>query len=150
MNQTDNFLTVDEYLEKNSGTVCLCGSTRFFFEAIEANRRLTFNNWIVLQCGSWGHAFHKYVESSGINYETVKKLHFYKILKSDLIVVVSDKTQYMGDSTKKELEFARYLKLPIIYFNGDKFFGELINSPMINSNVNNLTIDSFIKENGYI
>lgn len=50
-------LTADEFFFKYDGTVTLCGSTQFFFEYLEASRLLTFKNWIVLQCGSYGHSF---------------------------------------------------------------------------------------------
>lgn len=116
--------TANEYIEHGSGNICLCGSTRFFFEAMEANRLLTFNNWLVTMCGSWEHSFHKYVENDNLDYAKVKKLHFEKILASDAIVVVTNSTFYIDDSTKAEIKFAEYLELPVFHFDGVSFMGK--------------------------
>jgi hypothetical protein len=112
-----------QYFEKGSGMVTLCGSTRFFSECMEANRALTFQNWVVLMCGSWGHSYHKGAEPLDRDYSLVKKLHFHKILESDVIVVVSDKSLYYGESTTEEIAFAQYRKKPVFYFDGEFFSG---------------------------
>jgi hypothetical protein len=116
-------ITALDFLYSNDGTATLCGSTRFFFEAMEANRRLTHLNWLVFQCGNWGHSFHKYRENGG-DYQSVKRLHFHKIYQSDIVVVVTDVTSYIGKSTNLEIEYADYLEKPILTFDGDKFGGE--------------------------
>lgn len=118
-------LTANEYFEQNSGIVTICGSTRYFPEWMEANRRLTFKNWIVLMCGSWGHSYHKGIETPKEAFEKVKKLHYIKIDKSDAIVVVSDESDYIGDSTKAEIEYAKFKNIPIFYFNGKEFGKEV-------------------------
>jgi hypothetical protein len=112
-----------EYFEEGSGMVTLCGSTRFFAECMEANRALTFQNWVVLMCGSWGHSYHKDAEPLDRDYSLVKKLHFHKILESDAIVVVSDKSLYYGDSTTEEIAFAKHRNIPVFYFDGEIFSG---------------------------
>ena len=118
-------LTANEYFEQNSGIVTFCGSTKFFTECMEASRQLTFKNWIVLMCGSWGHSYHKDVENNNVDYEAVKKLHYIKIDKSDVIVVVTDESGYIGDSTKAEIKYAESQYLPIFYFNGEEFSGKV-------------------------
>jgi hypothetical protein len=109
-----NFFTI------NSGIVCLCGSTRFFEETMECNRLLTFKRWVVLSVGSFGHSYHKHVETN-TDYVVVKKLHYSKILMSDAIVVVSDCTGYMGDSTRAEIAFAARFDKPIFTYDGADF-----------------------------
>lgn len=108
-----------DYFDKGSGIVTLCGSTRFFTECMEANRILTFRNWVVLMCGSWGHSYHKDSEDVNRDYNAVKRLHYHKILESDAIVVVSDKTLYYGDSTRGEIAFAEYRNKPVFYYDGE-------------------------------
>lgn len=131
-----------EFFNLGSGIVTLCGSTKFFKECMEANRQLTFKNWIVLACGSWGHSYHKNVENINTDYELVKKLHYHKILMSNAIVVVSDKTEYIGNSTIAEIAFAKYRNIPIFYFNGDIFSGDTTVKP-INDLVDSSLIDKF-------
>lgn len=122
--------TAEQYLKQGSGFITLCGSTKFFEQYIEAYRRLTFMNWIVLSVGSYGHSYHKDKPTElQQNFEMVKKLHFLKILESAAIVVISDETGYIGSSTKKEIEFAKYRNIPVFYFDGREFFGETNHTP---------------------
>jgi hypothetical protein len=116
-------LEANTYFTKGSGNVTLCGSTKFFAQCMEANRRLTFQNWIVLMCGSWGHSYHKDSNEQDRDYSSVKLLHFHKMLMSDVIVIVSDQTGYIGDSTKKEIAFCQEEKIPMFHFDGDVFSG---------------------------
>lgn len=114
-------LTANEFFTHGSGVVTLCGSTKFFTECMEANRQLTFKGWIVLMCGSWGHSYHKHIENTNTDYAKIKKLHYQKILMSQAVVVVFDKSGYMGDSTKAEIAFARHREIPIFTFDGTEF-----------------------------
>lgn len=116
-------ISARQYFHNGSGMVTLCGSTRFFAECMEANRLLTFQNWVVLMCGSWGHSYHKDSEDISRDYSVVKRLHFQKILESDAIVVVSDKSLYYGESTTEEIAFAKYRNKPVYYYNGYAFVG---------------------------
>lgn len=136
-------IQANEYLEKGSGMVTLCGSTRFFDQCMEANRRLTFQSWLVLSCGSWGHSYHKNAEPLDRDYEAVKRLHFHKILESDVIVVVSDKTGYYGDSTKEEIAFAQARNIPVYYFDGETFSGWEIVRQIPDRYSDHSLIDSF-------
>jgi hypothetical protein len=116
-------VSAQTYFQKGSGIVTLCGPTRFFPECMEANRALTFENWIVLMCGSWANSYHKDVEPISQDYSLVKRLHFHKILEADAIVVVTDKTLYYGESTTEEIAFAKYRQKPIFYYDGESFSG---------------------------
>jgi hypothetical protein len=123
----NGILTADEWFTNGKGVVTLCGSTKFFVQCMEANRQLTFKGWMVLMCGSWGHSYHKDLEgNSGADYEAVKTLHFKKILSSNAIVVVTDGTHYMGESTRAEITFAKFYNLPIFYFDGGRFTGKTV------------------------
>lgn len=111
-------MPVGKFFDMGSGIVTLCGSTKFFFEAMEANRYLTFKNWIVLQCGSWGHSFHRYSNEGSRDFSQVKLLHFHKIQMSQAIVVVSDSSNYWGKSTQAEIDFANRLNIPVFLWLG--------------------------------
>lgn len=139
--------TAEEFIHQGSGLICLCGSTKFFFEAMEANRRLTFSGWVVLQCGSWGHSFHKYAENTNTDYAGIKTLHYQKILMSDAIVVVTDTTDYIGNSTIAEKAFAKHRGIPILYFNGENFHGTTTVTPYDKLEDKSL-IENFEKING--
>lgn len=136
-------VSAKQFFEKGSGIVTLCGSTRFFSECLEANRVLTFQNWIVLMCGSWGHSYHKDSEPLTRDYSLVKKLHFHKILESDAIVVVSDRTNYFGDSTKEEIAFCHHRDIPIFYYDGTMFSGYEIVDRIPDRYSDSSLIDSF-------
>lgn len=116
--------TALEFLEQGSGNITICGSTKFFVEVMEVIRIITFKNWMVYSCGSWGHSYHKYAKvHDDHDYAVVKKLHYHKILNSQAIVVVFDKSSYIGDSTKAEIAFATSRDIPIFYFDGEEFYG---------------------------
>ena len=115
--------TAAEYFDLGRGTVTLCGSTKFFTECMEINRRLTFKGWLVFMCGSWGHSYHKDMENPNADYELVKTLHYIKILNSDAVVVVTDESGYIGDSTKAEINFCLDKGIPIFYYNGVELTG---------------------------
>lgn len=116
-------VSAHKFISTGSGIITQCGSTRFFDENLECNRLLTFHLWVVLMCGSWGHSYHKNRDNEGRSYAAVKQLHFQKILLSDAIVVVSDRTGYIGDSTREEIAFANHRNIPVFYFDGEIFSG---------------------------
>lgn len=136
-------ISAQQYFKKGSGIATLCGSTRFFAQCMEANRLLTFQNWVVLMCGSWGHSYHKDAEPLDRDYSLVKKLHFHKILESDVIVVVSDSSRYYGDSTIEELAFAHHRNIPVFYFDGENLFGEAMVNQIPDRYADTSLIDSF-------
>jgi len=117
------------FFTEGKGTVTLCGSTKYYEECVEINRRLTFDGWIILMCGSWGKSIHKHIENTITDYTLVKRLHFLKIMKSQAIVVVSDKSGYIGDSTKAEIAFVEHHKIPVFYFDGEYLSGNTTVKP---------------------
>lgn len=132
-----------QFFEQGSGIVTLCGSTKYFEQCMEANRALTFQNWVVLMCGSWGHSYHKGAEDLNRDYSQVKRLHFHKILESDVIVVVSDTSGYYGESTTEEIAFAQHRKIPVFYFDGEIFSGWEIVDQIPDRYTDASLIDSF-------
>jgi len=116
--------TADEFFTQGSGNVVLCGSTKYFFQAMRCNKLLTVKNWIVTMCGSWGHSFDLYDNTSKDNKVNLDLLHFYKIYQSHAAVIVTDETNYIGSSTKKEIEFIENIGIPYFWFNGREFSGE--------------------------
>jgi hypothetical protein len=84
--------------------VCLCGSTRYKEAFIEANRSETLAGRIVLSVGMFGHD--EGIDMNGPVKAMLDKLHLAKIDLADevLILNVGD---YVGESTRRELEYAR-------------------------------------------
>lgn len=92
--------------------VCLCGSTRFKDEYIKANRNETLKGNIVLSVGLFGH-----IEGLDMSSETKKmldELHLHKIDLADEILVLNV-DGYIGESTKKEIGYAKNLNKKIVY-----------------------------------
>ena len=82
----------------------MCGSTRFKKQFEQANHHYTRQGWIVLAPGVFGHA--DGIELSEEEKAALDKLHFAKIDATNLVVVVTDHTGYIGDSTKAEILYA--------------------------------------------
>lgn len=94
--------------------VTLCGSTRFreLFEI--ANRELSLRGYTVYSVAMFG----KEVKDKGKkgNYLlsnedklVLDAVHMAKIANSDAILVITDETGYIGESTKREIFFARIM-----------------------------------------
>ncbi len=89
------------YMTKRTKIVCLCGSTKFREEYRKANSDFTHQGWIVLTVGclqgdpEWGMA------DKGM----LDELHKRKIDIADLVFVIN-KDNYIGESTKSEIEYA--------------------------------------------
>lgn len=97
--------------------VCLCGSTRFkpHFEA--ANREATLKGAVVVTHGVFGHA-------DGISIEPQQKealdaLHLRKIDMADVVWVIAP-GGYVGDSTRREIEYAGIHGKPVVYWSNDE------------------------------
>lgn len=114
MKQFKNRVSDDtiELLEKGTYVVCLCGSTRFKELFMQLNRLFTKQGWVVVMPGVWGHAGDKISESEK---EKLDQLHRKKIIMSDCVYVINP-DGYIGESTKKEIEFAKSLGKMIRYF----------------------------------
>jgi hypothetical protein len=86
--------------------VTLCGSTRFKDEFMEAQRKLTLDQYIVISVGLFGHADGEYktVLTEDVK-EMLDDMHKRKIDMADEIFVIN-KDGYIGSSTRSEIDYA--------------------------------------------
>lgn len=95
--------------------VCLCGSTRYHEEYVEANLQETLAGHIVLSVGVFGHHA-KEVHGREIDLAECKDdldaLHLDKIRLADEILVIGTP----GDSTSREIAFAQQIGKKVRYF----------------------------------
>lgn len=93
--------------------VVICGSTRFMAEMAEADLRETKAGRIVVKPGCDLKSPHEFW-SDPVEAEALKvrldALHRSKILLADEVLVVGD---YIGDSTRAEIAYARSLGRPV-------------------------------------
>ncbi|MCX4804643.1 hypothetical protein OG594_23995 [Streptomyces sp. NBC_01214] len=93
--------------------VAICGSTRFMAEMNEADLRETKAGRIVVKPGCDLKSPHE-LWSDPVEAEALKirldELHRSKILLADEVLVVGD---YVGDSTRAEIAYARELGRPV-------------------------------------
>ena len=90
--------------------ICLCGSTKFKNEFLSASRAFTLAGHIVIMPGVFGH-----VDGGWLDTETKRKLdelHFKKIDMADIVYVINP-NGYVGESTKREIEYAKSLNKQI-------------------------------------
>ena len=87
--------------------VCLCGSTRFHDAYVEQNMLETRKGNIVLSCGVFGHTIHDFLNLDEDDKRKLDKLHKDKIALANEILVL-DVGGYIGESTKAEIEYAKY------------------------------------------
>lgn len=91
--------------------VCICGSARFAREMRDANRDLTFAGIIVVAPGEAGDA------AGSISSEQktmLDMLHLHKIDLADRVLVVNP-GGYIGESTGKEIAYARANGKPVSF-----------------------------------
>lgn len=112
---------LNELLETRSvpvGTppiVCLCGSTRFMDAFFEAGWKFTLEGKIVLSVGVCKHADDHGGEALGQDVaDKLDELHLRKIDLADEVFVLNV-NGYIGDSTRKEIEYAKTKGKPIRY-----------------------------------
>lgn len=92
--------------------ITLCGSTRFKDEFIEAQKRLTLQGCIVISVGLFGHSGDQEVWDNMDEGELTKTkemlddMHKRKIDMADGIYVINV-GNYIGDSTRSEIEYAK-------------------------------------------
>jgi len=85
--------------------ITLCGSTRFKDEYIEAQKRLTLEGNIVISVGLFGHSGDNEVYTENKK-EMLDDMHLRKIDLADEIFVINP-GKYIGESTSREIEYAR-------------------------------------------
>lgn len=86
--------------------VCLCGSTRFKREFIEANFKETMAGKIVLSVGWFGHADGDIYTPTDEEKARLDELHLKKIDLADEVLVINVNS-YIGESTSRELAYAK-------------------------------------------
>lgn len=86
--------------------VCLCGSTRFKDAFIRANFDETMTGKIVLSVGLYSHADKEVYSPSEEEKRKLDELHLRKIDLADEVLFLNV-GGYIGESTKRELEYAR-------------------------------------------
>src|SRR5699024_10861648 len=91
--------------------VCICGSARFAREMRQANRDLTFAGIIVFAPREAGAAPGS---SSSEQKEMLDVLHLRKIDLADRVLVVNP-GGYVGESTSKEIAYARANGKPVSF-----------------------------------
>ncbi len=98
--------------------ITLCGSTRFKKEFEEINKKLTLEGNIVISVGVFVHNDEEKEELLSKK-KLLDEIHLDKIRLADEIFVIN-KNGYIGESTKREIEFAKKLGKPIRYLEPDK------------------------------
>jgi hypothetical protein len=92
--------------------ITLCGSTRFREIFEDTNRQLTLEGNIVISCGVWGWGDPVTEEQKIL----LDEIHFRKIDLSDEIFVINHEF-YIGESTRREIAYAKSKKKPVNYLN---------------------------------
>jgi hypothetical protein len=93
--------------------VVICGSTRFMDQMTDADRELTFAGHIVVKPGcdmKTPHPLWADPEVAERGKQRLDGLHRAKIRLGDRVLVVGD---YIGDSTRAEIAYARSLGKPV-------------------------------------
>lgn len=103
-------IAISEYLntlkakERDFKVVTLCGSTRFKEQFLEAQKQLSLEGYIVFSVGLFGHSGDEEAWQPGMK-EMLDANHLRKIDMSDGIYVINV-DGYIGESTKREIEYA--------------------------------------------
>ena len=87
----------------NYKIITLCGSTKFKDDFLREQKRLTLEGNIVLSVGFFEITENDKPDDDKV--KTLKDIHLRKIDLSDEIFVIN-KNGYIGESTKKEIEYA--------------------------------------------
>ncbi len=93
--------------------VTLCGSTRFKDRYEEVAAKLTLEGYIVLMPNVWVRSTPAYADlHDSTAKDRLDELHREKIRLASKIVIVAPGS-YIGESTSREINYARELGLPI-------------------------------------
>jgi len=95
----------------SADVVVICGSTRFRDEIAAANRDLTLAGHIVLAPGVFAHTGDLI---TGWQKRQLDALHLAKIDRADWVYVVNP-GGYVGESTRREIGYARQTGKPVCY-----------------------------------
>lgn len=104
----------DNFLDRSDRPriVCLCGSTRFKQQFIDANFRETMAGKIVLSVGWFSHADARVYAPTADEKASLDQLHLRKIDLADEVLVVSE-AGYFGESTAREIRHALATGKPV-------------------------------------
>ncbi len=97
--------------------ICLCGSTRFMDQYQIANRLLTLAGHVVYTVAAVSTGDHP--DLTPDEKVVLDAVHLSKIEESDAIMVVGfqeDGSMYIGESTKREIAFARIRDKQVYYY----------------------------------
>ena len=95
--------------------VCICGSTRFMDLMADVDRVLTWSGCIVVKPGcDMKQPYHLWADPTEAEQgkKRLDELHRQKIRLADQVYVVGD---YIGDSTRAEIAYARELGKGVIF-----------------------------------
>lgn len=94
--------------------VCLCGSVRFKedFETLSCD--YTIDGWIVVMPGCFTHDYFHTHSTGQIIKTKLDDLHRAKIRLAHRVVIIN-KDGYIGESTRRELEYALELGKEIVF-----------------------------------
>jgi hypothetical protein len=98
------YLNTIEAKERDFKVVTLCGSTRFKEQFLEVQKKLSLEGYIVLSVELFGHSGDEEAWQPGTK-EMLDRIHLRKIDMSDGIYVINV-GGYIGESTKREIEYA--------------------------------------------
>ncbi|WP_139489223.1 DUF4406 domain-containing protein [Brevibacillus dissolubilis] len=102
--------------------ITLCGSTRFKPQFEQASTALTLQGHVVLTVG-----FFEKSENIQVTPEQeamFEKIHLRKIDMADEIFVI-DVDGYIGQSTRKEIEYAQAKGMPVNYYSQSDLAGQV-------------------------
>ena len=97
--------------------VCICGSTRFAAEMLAANRDLTLAGAIVVAPGVFTHR-EPLGKVTDEQKAALDALHLRKIDLADRVLVINP-GGYIGESTRREIGYARATGKPVSFTNPD-------------------------------
>lgn len=102
--------------------VTLCGSSRFETEFAEVNQRLTMEGCVVISLGMFAlpvlGGYDWTADSSDLK-GRLAQVHFHKIRMADEVFVV-DPGGYVGESTRREIAFAKSLGKRVRYLSRER------------------------------
>lgn len=96
--------------------ITLCGSTKFKDEFLRLNKELSKLGHVVYSVSCFGHSGDTLTDDEK---ETLDLVHLRKILESDVVVIATNKDNYIGDSTRREIKWAKMNNIPV--YSGQEF-----------------------------
>lgn len=97
--------------------VTLCGSTKFKEDFLRLQEELTLSGFCVISVGIFEHADHDDTANNPITSEMKKMIDEIQLQKIDLAsrVMIVNRDDYIGESTKAQIEYAKKIGKPIFY-----------------------------------